>query len=186
MTYDVSDNELIYLYRCNNQEAFNYLSLRYKKRIYGIIGKKAAQYNVKNVDFDDIYQTCYITFLTCLERFDGNYIFYSYIINAIENVLIRLMHLERRKQKIVSLENEVINKGFLCDDLICDAPYLYQQGEIKNYIKDNFDELSQLIVKYKIKGYSYKEMTKVLGVGKKQIYNRVTKLKKTLKKGIYH
>ena len=186
MQYDISDNELIYLYRCSNYDAFECLSIRYKKRIYGIIEKKSRIYNLKNLDFEDIYHSCYITFLKCIENFDEEHIFYSYLIEAIEFTLVRLLHKEKRKQEIKSLDNEIINKGFLLEDVINDSSYVYEENEIEEYFKKNLDELSQTIIEYRLKGYSYKEMISFLSISRKQIYNRVNKIKKRLKNGIYH
>ena len=59
-----------------------------------MIEKFKNQYNLKYIDFDDCYQSCYVAFLKCLEKFNSDGIFYSYVMSAIENVLHRMMDKE--------------------------------------------------------------------------------------------
>jgi len=186
MEYDVSDSELIYLYRCSNFCALKELKERYKKRIYGVIEKSKNKYSVRRIDFEDIYHACFIAFMKCVEKFDDEYIFYSYVIKSIENVILREIKKETKDDYIESVDHDLILKGNYGEGYISDSYYLYEENQIRDYLDDNLDELSIQIVKYKLEGYTLLEITSLLGVSSKVLYNRMCKIKKLLKNGIYH
>ena len=186
MQYDISDNELIYLYRCDNELALDILTKRYKQRIYGLIERVKNKYGIKRMEFDDYYQTSYIAFLKCIERFDDTYIFYNYIMQAVENVLIREVEKEKKYNSILSLDIDLINEGYSFTDVINDSTSLYEKNIIWEFIGSNFDELSTEIIKCRENGYTGEEIAKILNVSKKVVYNRLGKIKKVLKSDLYH
>ena len=46
---------------------------------------------LKYIDFEDCYQSCFVAFLKCIENFNKEGIFYSYVMSAVENVLMILL-----------------------------------------------------------------------------------------------
>ena len=186
MEYDVSDDELIYLYRCGNYCALNELRERYKKRIYGVIDKMRNKYGIRPLYFDDIYNSCYIAFMKCIEMYNGEYIFYSYFIRSVENVVLREIKKETKDDYIESVDQDLILKGNYGEGYICDCSFKYEEGEISGYLKDNLDDISIKIIRYKIQGYSLMDIKLLLGVSAKVIYNRICKIKKLLKNDLYH
>ena len=105
---------------------------------------------------------------------------------AVENSLSREMDREKKYSVISSLDTDLINEGYPFIEVSDNASYLYESNCIKDFIFDNFDELSIEILKCKNEGYSCFEISKKLGVSKKVIYNRLNKIKNILKNGTYH
>jgi RNA polymerase sigma factor (sigma-70 family) len=184
--YDVSDGELIYLYKLSSQTALDFLVERYKKRIYGLIEKTKRIYNVKYFSFDDIYHTCYISFLRCIENFNGESVFYSYVMSAMENVIYRVMEKEVKHTSILSLEEYVNVESYTLSESIHEARSLYEENSIKEIIYSECNDVDNIIVCCKYNGYSNKEIENITNLSPKQIYNRLSKIKKTLKNAGYH
>ena len=188
MIYDVSDGELIYLYRCGNYDAFDFLTNRYKKRIYGIIEKSRRANNLGSICFDDYYHECYITFLKCLDRYDGNGIFFSYVMVSLENFVKRLMEKEIKYSAYSSLEDYLLNEDstVISGMVVKDASYLYLEDEVHDFIEGNFDELSKIIIEHKMQGYNCKEIMKKYDLSRKLVYNKIGKIKNIIKNDTYH
>ena len=188
MKYDVSDNELIYLYRCQNKRAYDVLIERYRKRMYWMIEKCKNEYNLKYIDFEDCYQSCFVAFLKCIENFNKEGIFYSYVMSAVENVLHRLMEKEVKSNNMISLEDYLVcaasDTSFA--SIASDASYAYKNNELKKFIDNNFDELSKKIIEYRCMGYNCREIVDITKTSRKQVYNRMTKIKNTFKSEGYH
>ena len=183
MNYDVSDGELIYLYRNNNYYAFETLLSRYRKRIYGMIEKAKNVNHLKYLDFDDFYHSCYIALIKCIDNFNNEGIFYSYVMAAIENVIGRLLEKENRYKNVVSIEDY---HTVLSEDFIGESTCVYENSGIDKFINEQIDKESKEIIYYKYLGYSSKEISNLTNLSLKQIYNRINKAKNILKTGGYH
>lgn len=177
---DIGDNELIYLVRNNNLEARDYLISRYKKRMYGFIHSFFKKTYVSGVDYEDYFQECFLVFLKCIEGFDENYNFYKYVESAINKTLIKIYQKEEKKDKVLSLDYDTVDKNYNLVDVAKDSEMLYRENEVKLFIEKNFDELNKAIINYKLEGYNGKEIASLLGVSKKVIYDRLNKIREIL------
>lgn len=178
MSYnDVGDDELLYLIRCNNQEAKDCLINRYKNRIFGIINGYVKRTYINGLDYEDLFHECFIVFLKCLELFDENYNFYMYVENAINNQLHKIIKKEKLNQEILSLEETFYENDCYHQDVINDSSTIYKEKEIKEKLITYLDEINKQIVDLKLKGYSYLEIAKMLKLNKKAIYKRVKQIK---------
>ena len=181
MFCDVGDCELIYLNRCANNDAKDYLFARYKKRIYGMI-KSFASKSILKIDYEDAYQDCMLIFMKCLELFDDEYNFYNYLSMSVEKGLKRKFTKEKSHQDILSLDYVNQQDDFSYLDVVKDEENLYQESQIKEFIDDNFNELEKQIVYYKRQGYSYLEIAGLLGISKKKMYVISNKIKTIFQK----
>lgn len=182
MSYnDIGDNELIYLIRNQNNQAKECLIERYKKRIYGMINDCCSSITTFNVNYDDYYQDCFIVFLKCLESYDEDYNFYSYLKQAIEKCIRRKINKEKVMLKYVSIEDDLSDNHPCLVDKVSDSAIIYNENELHDYIDESFEDIDKLIIDYKIKGYSYLEISKFLGIRAKNLYKRVDKIKEKLR-----
>ena len=178
MYNDIGDSELIYLIRSNNNEARDVLINRYKKRIFGIVHSFAMKYNLTNIDYEDFVSEGFIVFLKCIERYDDDYNFYSYVVESIERKLFKLI-----KKESLYLNISDLNDNFQDYDFpACDSQYPYKELEIKDMINENFDEYSKKIIEFKMQGYSFNEISKLMGISKKVMYKKSDSIKEILKK----
>ena len=66
---DVSDGELIMLYREDDEEAKNLLYYKYKFIINILMNKYRFQLNKMNVDYQEIYSECLVGFSDAIKNF---------------------------------------------------------------------------------------------------------------------
>ena len=111
MFSNIGDSELIYLIRSENYYAKEYFIERYKKRIYGMINAFATKNCINKLDYEECYQDCFIVFLKCLNGFDNEHNFYSYLSNAIYRRLKTLYSKKRLDDKVLSLDRIFTEMG---------------------------------------------------------------------------
>ena len=174
---DIGDNELIYLIRNDNGEAKKYLVNRYRKRIYGIINSYFTTYNVGGEDYEDYYQDCFIVFLKCLNGFDNEHNFYNYLSNAIYRRLRALYFKKRLDDKVLSLDYVYECNDITMMDVVEDSNAVYRINELKEYIDFNFDETTKMIINYRLEGYTYSEIAKLLNINIKTLYRKLYKMR---------
>ena len=174
----ISDSELLYLIRCDNYQAKVDLIERYKKRIYGMIKSFVLKNKLNYADFNDYYQSCFVTFLRCIELCDEEYNFLSYVQTAIENTLIKSLKEEKYYEKVLSLEKEEL--GLEPIDEINDSKSLYLTNEMYEFLDSKLSLLDKMIVKLKISGYNLVEISKLVGITKREIYRRFEKIRRII------
>ena len=64
--------------------------------------------------------------------------------------------------------------------------YLYEENSLKDFIKDNFDDVSIKIIEARMEGYSCDDIKSKFEISNKVIYNRLNKIKNVLKNNLYH
>lgn len=182
MSYkDIGDNELIYLIRRDNKEAKDCLIERYKKRLYGIIKDCCSSITMFNVNYDDYYQDCFVVFLRCLETYDDEYNFYSYVKKAVEKNIYRRISKDKIMMNYVSIEDDLSGNHPCFIDKVSDSSIIYDEKEFYDYIDKCFNDVDKKIIDYKIKGYSYLEISDLMGLKSKTLYKRVENIKDNLK-----
>lgn len=176
---EISDDLLICLYREGNQEAIDLLLSRYRTFMYGIINdlfKKENEY----IDYDDMYQDAMVVFFNCLQRYDvDNGCFYFFVRKSIERRLIDKMKKIKKNNKIYSLDDDYYEDGNekVIDYVSEDVNGMFCEEDLFKKI----DDVSKQIIKLKVSGYTYEEISLKLSMSKQCIYRRIVKIKKILK-----
>lgn len=176
---EISDDLLIKLRREGNQDAIDLLLERYRKFIYGIINDFFKTQNEYH-DYDEYYQESICIFLSCIDKYDENCgCFYFFVRRCVERRLKHILEREKRYNGILSLDEYMYddNKETRLD---------YVKEDEKNFIlydkiEEKLDSLSSEVIRLKMRGYTYEEMSSILGVGTQTIYRRISKIKKILK-----
>ena len=159
----VSDDELIYLIRQNNEEAKRLLFLRYET-------DKSA--------IDSVYCETILDSVNAFE-YEKGYFFYFF-----KEVFEKNLIAYYRKYKYKT-RNEILLRDYdeenisfeLCDD------YNYQSDVLDfnliiNYIKEE-DPLSYQVLILWLKGYRYTEISKCLKIPEKKVYYLLNKMAKS-------
>jgi len=183
---NIGDNELLYLIRCDNQEAKECLIKRYQKRIFGIIDGFSKKYSIKGLDYEDYFQDCFIVFLKCIENYDENYNFFNYAHRAIERELYKLINEELLRRDIISIDDDNLYKDKVLVDVVSDSSIIYNEVELKNSFCDILDEKNKRILEYRLKGYSCVEIAKIMNSTPKSVYKRMAKIKSDLKEKVVY
>lgn len=177
---EVSDDLLVELRREGNQSAIDLLFERYRNFLYGIINDffvKKGRY----VDYDELYQEAICIFISCIDKYDENSgCFYFFIRKCIERRLKYLYGKEIRYKEIDSLDKYMYddNHKETKMDYVSESELIFS---LEEDIEERMDDLSKKLVNLKAMGYTYDEMSKILGVGVQTIYRRINKIKKMLK-----
>lgn len=180
---EISDDYLICLYFDKNQEAIDELYDRYTKYIYGIIVEAQRNYG-EYLDFDDLFQDCFLAFLGCIERYEtdrGN--FYFYVRKAMERKVKDKIEMAIKSNDFISLDEPKYQDGdqtYL--DCVCEWEDVYDCGDsLKEVLFRRLKEEERDIVRLKMKGYSYQEICSIINKSKQYVYRRVSKIKNILK-----
>ena len=180
---EISDDYLVCLYFEKNQDAIDLLFERYTKFIYGIIRDYCKQ-NEGYIDFEDVFNDCFLAFLVCIERYDqdkGN--FYFYVRKAVERKIIDRFEEINKNKMIVSLDSFRYDEGkeTYLDFIAEENAFFEEKSDLKEELYDCLDDYDKTIVDLKIEGYSYQEIAKILKSTKQSVYRRVSKIKNILK-----
>lgn len=180
---ELSDDYLICLYFDKNQAAIDLLIERYTKFIYGVI-RDVQNQEGEYLDFDDLFQDCFLSFLNCVERYEqekGN--FYFYVRKSVERKIQDKLIAQKKIDSCLSLDELRYDEGNLSLlDCVCENEevYCYENG-LKDVLYDKLDDCDKEIVDLKIEGYSYRKIATLLGITKQSVYRRVGKIKNILK-----
>lgn len=179
---EISDDYLVCLYREKNQDAIDLLFERYRlhliKFINGIIGKQFIR-----IDYDELFQDLMLVFIKCIESYDEyNGYFYCFVKSSVERKVFDYIKKYNKEKRVISLDQLKYNNGKESVlDYVAEEVDDYSFRETYDILVENIDEVSKKIVDLKIAGYTYKEMSNIIGVNKQAIYRRVNKIKNILK-----
>jgi RNA polymerase sporulation-specific sigma factor len=161
----MNDYELVYLIQCNQDElAFEYLVLKYHKLIYKIM--HAIQ--VQASDLDDFYQEGIIMLQKAVKTFEERHekTFTKYF----EMIVRRhFYHLRHQAPKYVLQEER-----FFYQQPALETPQEMIIPEFKNLLDQQVYEL------YYLKAYKIKEITVMLALPTKRVYNLIYRVKKLI------
>ena len=131
---EISDDFLVCLYHERNQIAIDLLFERYKNFIYGMIGdlqKKDGNY----VDFEELFQEGFLTFLNCIERSDFDLgCFYFFVRKAVERKLADKIKALKRYGRVISLDKQFYEVGHekFVDYIAEESDYSYYDNSLYN------------------------------------------------------
>ena len=176
---EISDDLLVELRREGNQDAIDLLFERYRKFIYGIINDFVRKQNCY-CDYGELYQESMCVFISCINKYDENSgCFYFFIRRCIERRLNHLFEKEKKYEGIISLDEYMYdnNKETKMD-------YVEENGKdfvLYDRLEEKIDDFASSIIELKIMGYTYEEISNILGVETRSIYRKINKIKKKLK-----
>ncbi len=196
-TVDTNDNELLMLYRENDEDAKNLLYAKYKFIINILIKKHSSQLNNLNVDYQEIYSECSVGFSDALHNYrdDRNASLPTFITVCIERRIFGIIRKYSRDkyrnlQDMYSLDFIYVENGSRLMDIISDEG---EYDPLKNITEEeDYKELISLIKSrltkneyevfvLKIRGLNYQEIAKILNKNSKQIDNTIQRIKNKVK-----
>lgn len=201
MSNQISDHELMYLVRENDEEAWSMILKRYERLIYMIMHKHMHVIKTLRIDRDDVFQ-------------EGNLGLYDAILNYQDHLCMPLypfakVCIERRIQSLfrkhssqsyqilrtaLSLD-QAINEDdqmYLCD-VIPSPPSLKEPHQYVNtlvleekieHVLSKCTSLEREIFDYRMQGYPYQWIAKTCDIKSKTIDNTMSKIKKALRQVI--
>lgn len=183
-----NDYELVSLAQENNEYAINILHEKYKDLI--IAKSKKVYYYLKNrgLELSDVIQEAMIGFEEAIRGYnqDDKAIFYTFAMICIDRQLKSLVIKQNRDKyrflnEAITLDNdEEGNLYNVLSDEITPETELFSKEEAKNIyneLKQSLTEFEDVVFELKLQGFSYSEISEVLELENKDIYNAVTRIR---------
>ncbi len=195
---DTNDNELIMLYREEDENAKNLLFYKYKFIMDILISKYKLYLKKLNVDYQEINSECNVGFSDAINHFqeDKDTSLPTFITLCVERRIKGIIRKYNRKKYQNQNENYSLDRTF-CDgdstlldtisddyandplkNILEDESYNDLVNKIKNCLTENEYEVFALLYK----GMSLPEIASILNKNYKQIDNTVQRVKMKIKK----
>lgn len=178
----ISDDWLIFLYREGNQLAIDFLFDRYSVFLYGFINKM-MRCNYIYIDYKELFQEMILVFINCINRYDEEAgCFYYFVRKAVERKLIDCISKINKLKCVAPLDEMCFNEEIGVIDFVQEDSNLeYYETELYNMISKRLSDEDLKIVDMKVEGYSYQEISRILGMSKQGIYRKVNIIKNVIK-----
>lgn len=192
---EYNDYELVCMAQENNEDAINVLHEKYRniiisksKKIYGFLSKKG-------LELSDVIQEATIGFEEAIAGYnqDDKALFYTFANMCIDRQLKSLIIKHGRDKyrilnEAVALDledDENVNMyNFISDEVTPESELFEKEGaaELYNSIKSLLTEMEAMVFDLKIRGFGYKEISDILDMDIKDIYNAVDRIKNKINK----
>lgn len=165
---------------------FNEYERQYRKMIYSIINKLNVNNNICVLSIDDMYQEGLIALYDAFKTYDCNkyeIAFSTYSYTIIRRRLLRVVEKHNKKASFETIAYDAMENIDYYAEFSYEDKVIYNSGEVKlsEYIK-KLPKLERQIAELYIKKNSYKAIAEKLNIKVKQVDNKITKIKKILRK----
>ena len=183
-----NDYELVSLAQEKNEEAINVLHEKYKDLIYSRAKKVFYCLKNKGLELSDVIQEAMIGFEEAINGYnqDDKALFYTFAMVCVDRQLKTLVLKHNRdKYKIlneaITLDSDDENSlyNLLSDDITPESEFFSKEEANNIYLKlkDSLTEFEELVFDLKVQGCSYDEISDILAIDSKDIYNAVTRIR---------
>ena len=183
-----NDYELVSLAQEKNEEAINILYEKYKDLIYSRAKKVFYCLKNKGLELSDVIQEAMIGFEEAINGYnqDDKALFYTFALVCVDRQLKTLVLKHNRdKYKIlneaITLDSDDENSlyNLLSDDITPETEFFSKEEANNIYLKlkDSLTEFEELVFDLKVQGCSYDEISDILAIDSKDIYNAVTRIR---------
>lgn len=181
----VSDDELVYLIRQNNEEAKRLLFLRYETFKRKILEKTdySLHRNLDDNAIDSIYYESIMEAISNYEYEKGYFFFFVKEVFEKKLIAYYRKYTYKSRNEILLKDYDEENVNFELDDSYTYQSDIVDFNLIVNYIKEE-DPLSYSVLVMWLKGYRYNEIGKYLGIHEKKVYYLLNKSIKIAKSKI--
>lgn len=190
---EYNDYELVSMAQEHNELAINVLHEKYNKIIYN---KSRKVYNLlkdKGLELSDVIQEAMIGFEEAIMGYnqDDSAIFYTFACLCIDRQLKTLIVKQGRdKHKILNeaitleCEDDLNLYNVVSDDVTPETELINKEEEnsLHDKIVDILTELECSVFELKIKGFNSKEISDVMNIEIKDVYNAVDRIKNKINK----
>lgn len=190
---EISDNELLYMIRQNNDLAFQYLVKRYQGEIKNCLHSH-LRLNYRYLDMDDFYQMALMKLTEAIDEYkNGQSSFHYFYFNVLKNTaidLIRSMNTYNAKKDMyaLSLDMKVEDRSgrYTLMDIIEDSYRIEDSNSASLYheverAKQGLNDVELEIMRLRSMGSSYQQIADELQIPKKKVDNTLHKIRKQKK-----
>ena len=181
-----NDYELVYMIK-ENEEALEYLLKKYEPLFKKLAFSFAFKYKNRGLDVEDIIQHCRIILCRTIDMYNPNndVLFYSYLVVCLKRGIINFVNrnMYKHTQYNYMEVEDYDNLDSFID--IYDAYENYVDYEVQTSIinfKNTLSFLDANIFELRYNGFTYKEISSLLGIEVKKVDNSLLKVRKKLEK----
>ena len=186
MQYQTNDEELIYMIRENDEEAWKIMMEKYEPLLKYLAKKNKKTYGAKtSIDYEDLLQEMRITLYKTIKIYktDKNNRFYPYLSTSLKNTCndyYKRRYKRYQKELLVS----DISKYELCEDQdpLLSTYYDYYITELLKEFNNQLNAEDSAIFLLKLSSMKYQDIAKILDINTKKVDNSIFKTKQKLKK----
>lgn len=180
----INDYELIYLVNEKNEDAFNIIFKKYENLINKYANYYYNNYKQKGVNKDELNQEGKIGLYMALKTFDSlrNIKFYTLALSFIKKYMLNYIRMS------LSHKNQIISGSVSLDNID-----IKEKNNVALEIEEK--ELTKLLITFKndlpfyeanifelkYNGFKYDDIAKIMDMTKKQIDNKLLKIRKAFK-----
>ena len=184
-----NDYELIYMVRENDDNSKDILYDKYQPVICNIALDYYHRYSEYGSDYDDFYQEAMYAFDRAIVNYneDKNTLLYTFIVVCVKRHLLSYVRSITNTKKNISNSQFVEIDNDITKDSKSDISSILNEKEIENICKEliyndslNIDETSML--ELKMNGFSFKEISILLGISASNVEFKFREIRKLLKK----
>ena len=186
MKYQINDEELIYMIRENDEEAWNIIMEKYEPLLKYLAFYYQKTYGVKtSIDYEDLLQEMRFTLYKTIRLYktDENNRFYPYLSTSLKNTCNDYYNRRyKRYQKeflVADIGKYELNEEL--DPLLktyCDHYIVEKLQEFNNKLKSEDSAIFLL----RLSSMTYQDISIILGIDAKKVDNSIFKTKQKLKK----
>ncbi|MBQ9104162.1 MAG: sigma-70 family RNA polymerase sigma factor [Clostridia bacterium] len=180
----ITNEVLCEMAQSGDKDAENELLQRYENRIIQIVRRK--KYYIAGFDDDVWIQEGRIIIYKAIRKYKSGNNFDAYInkciLNAVLTRVSKSINNKKNNEKNLSIEDkldEIDNSKLVATLITPEVEYINAESELE--IKKKLSSLEYEIFQYRLKGYSYLEIAKILNKSKKDIDNAIQRSRKKLK-----
>lgn len=192
---EYNDYELVSMAQENNEYAINVLHEKYKSIIYSKSRKAFNLLKKKGLELSDVMQEAMIGFEEAIMAYnqDDNALFYTFASICIDRQLKSLITKHSRdKYKILNEavaldfdeDDNVGLQNFLTDEVTPETEFFNKEGvnDLYDDITNVLTDLETCVFELKVQGFEYKEISDILDLESKDIYNAIGRIKNKINK----
>lgn len=182
---DLSDEALVDKVLQGDVSAFDWLVLRYKERLYGVIYNMTSNHE----DTNDLLMESFDKAYRSLSSYKKNASFYTWIYRIAINRTLNHFRKSKRRGNSLSLndmdldegtEKELVDKGVIGGDRQAEL------SELQNSLNESLQKLSEdhraVVVLYDIDGMSHADISRILDCSEATVRTRLHYAHKKLQK----
>lgn len=182
---DYNDYEILYMVR-EDIGIFDFILNKYDPLIKKMAYSFCNNYKSYNLDYEELLQEGRLALYKAISSYDENreILFFTYVFSSIRKAML----------KVIETLNNNKNKALFCHDSL-ESCYLIPSSDNSNidimidsefynniiYIKSKLKDLDSQIFELKYNGFSYKDISELLGVPIKLVDNKMTQIRKKIK-----
>lgn len=186
--FDISDSELIMLYRENNEEALDILNQKYNIVTKRIINKYYPFLRKLNINFDELTLSCHELINEALDTYNSLYkaslnTYISLIIDRkVKKTIINAIRYNKKNIEVSNINFDNTASSISSNSLdpleaICASE---SQKNLNEIILNKLNNNELAIFSLLLDGLSYKDIAFTLMQSYKQIYKKVQNIRKKL------